>query len=69
MDKSKKRTKRINTIMDAIKADRRIEREKHFAEGRPLVATTGGWFVTKTVTVNRKKRRNKRFARGRVRVP
>ena len=44
-----------------IKAIRGVERKQHFEEGGDLVSWRGG---TRTVTVDRKKQRNKRACRG-----
>ncbi len=44
-----------------LKAIRGVERQRHFEEGGSLVSWRGG---TRTVTVDRKKARNKRACRG-----
>ena len=46
-----------------LRSVRGLERERHFKEGGSLVDWRGG---TRTVTVDRKKRKNKRACRGRV---
>ena len=57
---AKRKTKTQQQI-DSIKAVRGIEREEHFARGGDLVAWRGG---SRTVTVDRKKKQNKRACRG-----
>ena len=46
-----------------LKSVRGVERKQHFEQGGSLVDWRGG---THTVTVDRKKRKNKRACRGRV---
>jgi len=43
-----------------------LDRKRHFEKGGDLVSWRGG---TRTVTVDRKKKRNKRKCRGRVQIP
>jgi len=47
--------------LKTLKAVRGVEREAHFANGGDLVAWRGG---TRTVTADRKKKKNKRACRG-----
>jgi len=56
-EEKRKRNKQLEALMKA----RGIERQKHFANGGSLVDWRGG---TNTVTVDRKKQKNKRAGRG-----
>ncbi len=47
--------------LKSLKAIRGLERKRHFEEGGDLVSWRGG---TRTVTVDRKKKQNKRACRG-----
>jgi hypothetical protein len=55
-----------NTQLKSLKAVRGLDREKHFESGGDLVSWRGG---TRTVTIDRKKRQNKRKCRKRVQIP
>ena len=63
MARKNKKTERVLTDMAAIRG---VEREEHFAEGRPLVGLNG-WFHPNTKVPNRKRRVNRRACRGKVR--
>ena len=58
--------KNNSTQLKNIKAIRGLDRKRHFDEGGDLVSWRGG---TRTVTVDRKKKRNKRKCRQRVQIP
>ena len=49
-----------------LKAVAGLERKRHFENGGDLVSWRGG---TRTVTVDRKKKQNKKKCRGRVQIP
>jgi hypothetical protein len=55
-----------NKQLKTIKAIRGLDRKRHFEEGGTLVSWRGG---TRTVTADRKKKRNKRKCRERVQIP
>jgi hypothetical protein len=50
----------------ALKAVAGLERKRHFENGGDLVSWRGG---ARTVTVDRKKKQNKKKCRGRVQIP
>jgi len=52
--------------LKVIKAIRGLDRKAHFENGGSLVKWRGG---TRTVTVDRKKQRDKRKCRSRVQIP
>ena len=53
--------KQLKDQLKSLKAIRGAERKQHFDQGGDLVAWRGG---TRTVTVDRKKKQNKRACRG-----
>ena len=53
--------KEAKAQLKALAAIRGLERKEHFANGGDLVSWRGG---TRTVTIDRKKKRNKRACRG-----
>jgi len=55
--------KQLKEQLAALKKVRGIERKAHFENGGTLVQWRGG---TRTITVDRKKRRDKRACRGKV---
>ena len=62
---SKAQQRRRIKQLEELARIRGIERKKHFEEGGTLVEWRGG---TRTVTIDRKKQRNKRACRGKVRL-
>jgi hypothetical protein len=52
--------------LKTLRAVRGIDRKNHFENGGDLVSWRGG---TRTVQVDRKKKRNKRKCRQRVQIP
>ena len=52
--------------LKVLKAVAGLDRKRHFENGGDLVSWRGG---TRTVTVDRKKQRNKRKCRSRVHIP
>ena len=58
---SKAQERRHAHQLKALRAIRGLDRDEHFANGGTLVDWRGG---TRTVTVDRKKQRNKRACRG-----
>ncbi|MAG24921.1 hypothetical protein CMI47_05010 [Candidatus Pacearchaeota archaeon] len=56
--------KQLKEQLKVLKRIRGLEREQHFKNGGTLVQWRGG---TRTITVDRKKRRDKRACRGKVR--
>jgi hypothetical protein len=58
--------KQRNAQLKVVKAVAGLDRKRHFENGGSLVSWRGG---TRTVTVDRKKKRNKRKCRGPVQLP
>ncbi len=55
------KNKKTKSQLKAIKAVRGIERQRYFENGGDLVSWRGG---TRTVTIDRKKKKNKHACRG-----
>ena len=62
---SKAQQRRRAKQLEQLARIRGQERKKHFEEGGTLVEWRGG---ARTVTIDRKKQRNKRACRGKVRL-
>ena len=60
------RRKKKNQKLDSAAAIRGIEREEHFASGRPL-SGPNGWRAVRSVSRDRKREASRRSCRGRVR--
>jgi hypothetical protein len=58
--------KQLKAQLKTLKAVAGLDRKLHFENGGDLVSWRGG---TRTVTVDRKKKQNKRQCRGRVHIP
>lgn len=63
---SRRKKKNQNSALDSAAAIRGIEREEHFASGRPL-SGPDGWRAVRSVCRDRKREASRRACRGRVR--